>query len=60
LNGKPVGHQNRHMSMNWLSRVARSWSTYFDAPDYVCDWDADARRARIDLDAIRVRFPDHA
>ena len=63
LNGKPLNRQDRRMSMNWLSRVARSWSAFFgdvSTQDLACDWDADARRARIDLDAVRVRFPDHA
>ncbi|MCV7228546.1 hypothetical protein [Mycolicibacterium komossense] len=50
------------MNTNWLRRLARSLrdalaslrstDMYFD--------DADSRRMRSDLDAIRARFQDHA
>jgi hypothetical protein len=53
------------MDTNWLSRLAQYWrdasaglrptDLYFDT-----DTDADGRRIRSDLDAIRSRFPDHA
>lgn len=51
----------------WLSRVADRLAALLD-PNVgpwnatSSDWpdvDADARRLRNDLDAIRVRFPDH-
>jgi hypothetical protein len=51
------------MSTNWISRLAQQLAAVFSSPDwdgYYTDFDADARRTRSDLDAIRVRFPDHA
>ena len=52
------------MSTNWISRLARalaalySWSVPVYPEDL--DRDADARRVRSELDAIRMHFPDHA
>lgn len=50
------------MSTNWISRLAqllvRLYSPVLDG--YYAGDDADARRIRTELDAIRVRFPDHA
>ncbi|MCG5434354.1 hypothetical protein LV457_18955 [Mycobacterium sp. MYCO198283] len=48
------------MNYNWLSRIrglmSSAGSAFFD--DF--DADADGRRVRSELDAIRARFPDHA
>ncbi|WP_161976539.1 hypothetical protein [Mycolicibacterium sp. CH28] len=51
----------------WFSRVGRRLSALLDPTAGLwnspsSDWndaDADARRSRNDLDAIRVRFSDH-
>ncbi|WP_167104083.1 hypothetical protein [Mycobacterium sp. DL592] len=51
----------------WLSRVAQRWAALLDPHSGPWsptsrDWgdgDADLRRQRSDLDAIRVRFADH-
>jgi hypothetical protein len=54
------------MAQNWTSRVAArasKWSGVFRTTTRsggVYENDADARRMRIELDAIRARFPDHA
>jgi hypothetical protein len=51
------------MTMNWISRLAQELAELFSSPDWdglYVDGDADSRRMRRDLDAIRVRFPDHA
>jgi hypothetical protein len=51
------------MSTNWISRLGQKLATLFSSPDwdgFYTDGDADARRMRSELDAIRVRFPDHA
>ncbi|GLP76475.1 hypothetical protein TUM20983_35850 [Mycobacterium antarcticum] len=53
------------MALHWTSRVthkARDMSRVFRSnrpPSSFAD-DADARRMRSELDAIRARFPDHA
>jgi hypothetical protein len=50
------------MSTNWLSKLAESLRGALGSlrtTDYYFD-DADSRRARSDLDAIRARFQDHA
>lgn len=73
LNGKPVSGKNADMTKNWLSilatRTAQLWHRLVFAlvcpSDHVESWDgwdltADRRRELSDLDAIRVRFPDHA
>jgi hypothetical protein len=54
------------MAQNWTSRMTRKASTFgrvFRVPSRPggnVEKDADARRMRIELDAIRARFPDHA
>ena len=54
------------MTRNWTSKVARSTrklGLVFRTESYPrrsADIDADARRMRVELDAIRARFPDHA
>jgi hypothetical protein len=53
------------MAHNWTSRVARRATAFgrvFRPRDGygIADNDADARRMRIEIDAIRARFPDHA
>ncbi|HET6735758.1 hypothetical protein [Mycobacterium sp.] len=51
------------MTTNWISRLAQELAGLFSSPDWdglYVDGDADSRRMRSDLDAIRVRFPDHA
>ena len=52
------------MSTNWISRLARALAAVFSwsVPAYPedLDRDADARRVRRELDAIRIHFPDHA
>lgn len=54
------------MKRNWTSRVARSTRNLGRAfrvesyPRRSAEIDADARRMRVELDAIRARFPDHA
>jgi hypothetical protein len=58
--------QYRVMAQHWTSRMtrkAREMGRVFrtQAPTRGSfDADADARRMRIELDAIRARFPDHA
>jgi hypothetical protein len=47
-----------------MSRLMRGYGTLFSASGLAAysaeyDCDADARRMRADLDAIRARFPDH-
>jgi hypothetical protein len=73
LNGKPVGSEDVSMNENWLSmwsaRLTRLGARMAAAAvrpsqgDEMWDrrdLDADYRRAIQDLDAVRVRFPDHA
>jgi hypothetical protein len=51
------------MSTNWLSRFiqfGRGSMAGLRSTDLYFDIDADGRRLRSDLDAIRSRFPDHA
>jgi hypothetical protein len=54
------------MAQNWTSRMTRHAGTlgrvFRTSPRLggYADGDADARRMRIELDAIRARFPDHA
>lgn len=54
------------MTQNWTSKVARSTRKLrlvFRTDPYPrrsADIDADARRVRVELDAIRARFPDHS
>jgi hypothetical protein len=51
------------MTTNWISRLAQGLAGLLSSPDWdglYIDGDADSRRIRSDMDAIRVRFPDHA
>lgn len=54
------------MAQNWTSRMTRTASTLgrvfrtSSRPGATIENDADARRVRIELDAIRARFPDHS
>ncbi|MGV0782842.1 hypothetical protein [Mycolicibacterium peregrinum] len=48
------------MARNWISRLAENLRRLHDPDNYAGDRDVDARRVRSELDAIRVRFPDHA
>jgi hypothetical protein len=54
------------MRTEWISRLARAFAAPYKVsaieiyPAEPADRDADRRRMRSDLDAIRVRFPDHA
>ncbi|MGH3644527.1 MAG: hypothetical protein ACRDUX_36550 [Mycobacterium sp.] len=54
------------MAQHWTSRMTRKvrgMGRVFRAqpgPRGSFEIDADARRMRIELDAIRARFPDHA
>jgi hypothetical protein len=54
------------MAQNWTSRMTRKASELgrvFRTPSRPgghVESDADARRMRIELDAIRARFPDNA
>jgi hypothetical protein len=45
-----------------MSRKAQALGRIFRTSPrlYAYDDDADARRMRVELDAIRARFPDHA
>jgi hypothetical protein len=61
-----IGNQYGDMAQNWTSRITRKASglggVFRTRPrlDGNSENDADARRLRIELDAIRARFPDHA
>lgn len=48
------------MARNWISRLAENLRRVYDSGNFPGDRDVDARRVRSELDAIRVRFPDHA
>jgi hypothetical protein len=52
------------MAQQWTSRVTRKareiGRVFLTAERQSHFEDADARRMRIELDAIRARFPDHA
>jgi hypothetical protein len=54
------------MAQNWTSRMTRKaskWGRVFRTTSRFGGYsedDADARRMRIELDAIRARFPDHS
>jgi hypothetical protein len=51
------------MAQNWTSKVARKAAGIFRTNprnSHYGERDADARRLRAELDAIRARFPDHA
>ncbi len=67
LKGGPVPGHDVRMTQHWTSRMshsARRWGRVFRTAPRAGSAghldDADARRARADLDAIRARFPDHA
>jgi hypothetical protein len=54
------------MPKNWmppLARIAHGCAEWWGTPQprsgTAFEGDADGRRARIELDAIRARFPDH-
>ena len=51
------------MSLHWMSGLVRGYETLFAAIgqfEHADDRDADARRLRSELDAIRVRYPESA
>ena len=53
------------MNQHWTSRMGRKAQAlgrvFRTSPrPYGHEDDADARRMRVELDAIRARFPDHA
>jgi hypothetical protein len=50
------------MSTNWISKLGGRLSRLHSPtrPRFNGEDDADTRRIRAELDAIRVRFPDHA
>jgi hypothetical protein len=56
---------NHGFMTHWTSRLARAFGTVFRSPGsgrYPADFsdlDADGRRVRRELDAIRIRFPGH-
>ncbi|WP_157868758.1 hypothetical protein [Mycolicibacterium chubuense] len=48
---------------HWISRLAHRLADLYYSPSIgsaIDDRDADARRMRSELDAIRMHFPDHA
>jgi hypothetical protein len=48
---------------HWISRLAQRLADLYYMPSMgagIDERDADARRLRNDLDAIRMHFPDHA
>jgi hypothetical protein len=65
LKTRVIKSQYRLMAQNWTSRMTRKASklrVFRNSPrigDFVAE-DSDSRRIRIELDAIRARFPDHA
>jgi hypothetical protein len=65
LNTRVIKSQYRLMAQNWTSRMTRKASklrVFRNSPrigDFVAE-DSDSRRIRIELEAIRARFPDHA
>jgi hypothetical protein len=48
------------MRTNWLSRLTVKYRRAYEPRNRADVHDVDARRVRSELDAIRVRFPDHA
>lgn len=51
------------MDQHWTFKVAHKAAGIFRTRPrggYYGEHDADARRIRVELDAIRTRFPDHA
>ncbi|KMO80976.1 hypothetical protein MCHUDSM44219_02026 [Mycolicibacterium chubuense] len=60
--GKPVTQDHGDMN-HWISRLAHRLADLYYSPSIgsaIDDRDADARRMRSELDAIRMHFPDHA
>lgn len=58
-----MARQNGRMAHNWTSKMARTAAGIFRTNPHHAHYgerDADARRLRVELDAIRARFPDHA
>jgi hypothetical protein len=53
---------DRVMSMNWTSRLARRWADFFRPVERIpAEFrDRDAERVRRELELIRIRFPHHA
>jgi hypothetical protein len=66
IEGKGFAGQYWVVAQNWTSRMTRHAGklgrVFRTSPRLggYADGDADARRMRIELDAIRARFPDHA
>jgi hypothetical protein len=66
IESKEIDGQYWLMAQNWTSRIAHKahkLGTVFRTPPRLVGYsenDADARRIRSDLAAIRARFPDHA
>jgi hypothetical protein len=69
LMARPVRGHHRHMAQHWTSpmtRTALKFGRVFRAQSRpgggfeIAEADSDARRMRIELDAIRARFADHA
>ena len=63
MKGKCFDSQYEVMELHWTSKVARKAAGIFRTcprGGYYGEHDADARRMRVELDAIRARFPDHA
>ncbi|AMO05492.1 hypothetical protein TS71_08580 [Mycolicibacterium neoaurum] len=60
--GKPLTPEDRTVRENWMSWMAGKYRrSGVRNPRRFGDVDnADARRVRNELDAIRARFPDHA
>jgi hypothetical protein len=55
--------QNRRMASNWISKLAYRLADLFSykpVGSTAAELDSDLRRMRSELDAIRIRFPDHA
>ncbi|MGA5464877.1 hypothetical protein [Mycobacterium sp. NPDC050041] len=51
------------MASNWISKLAYRLSDLFSyrpVGSTSAELDSDLRRMRSELDAIRIRFPDHA
>ncbi|OMC29697.1 hypothetical protein A5740_17460 [Mycobacterium sp. GA-1841] len=60
LRSNPDRLQNEFMGRTWLFRLAGKYRRAFTVGNRASTRDVDARRVRSELDAIRVRFPDHA
>ncbi|WP_197374576.1 hypothetical protein [Mycolicibacterium baixiangningiae] len=63
LEGQANQTKNGHMTTNWISRLGSGLAFLFGFRPGECaspELDADLRRMRSELDAIRMRFPDHS